>query len=185
MNTQTTIELQLPSQNWTRSNIWERKEGNGSTASVTDTVKTKDLFAFLKGILRTREQTEYIEAQTELDRFSEELSHWVDSVLLPEKWISEGIHPPTAECKNLAKSVILKFHKDFSIYPLRISATVEEGVFIKYINHINKRELSFEVYNDLDIAAIITKGKEIIISMDIPYISDEYLSAIFRIFFER
>ena len=131
-------------------------------------------------------QKKYIlEAKTGLDRFSEELICWVDSVLLPEKWISEGIHPPTVESKKLAKSIILKLYKDFSIYPIRISATVEEGTFIKYINHINKRELSIEIYNDMDIAAIITKGKEIITSMDIPYISDEYFSEIFRIFFER
>lgn len=104
---------------------------------------------------------------------------------ISEEWISEGIHPPTVESKKLAKSVILKLYKDFSIYPIRISATVEEGTFIKYINRINKLELSIEIYNDMDIAAIITKGKEIITSMDILSMSDFiYLINIFQRFKE-
>lgn len=188
MNTTATMESTISRQDWSQylGKNWKKKEGNGSSASIAEVEKkSKDLFIILKGVLNAQKQEKYIEAHTELDRFSEELRHWVDSVLLSEKWISEGIHPPTVECKNLAKSVVLKLYKDFSIYPVRISATVEEGIFIKYINHINKRELSIEVYNDLDTAAIITKEKEIIASMDIQDISDEYFSKIFRIYYEK
>ena len=188
MNTTATMDLPTSSyQDWSQFKNWKKKEGNGSSASIAEVKKeSKDLFVSLKGALTARKQEKYIlETQRELDRFSEELISWVDSVLLPEKWISEGVHPPTVECKNLAKSAIVKFYKDFSIYPTRISATVEEGIFIKYINHANKKELSIEIYNDLDIAALITKGKEIITSMDIPYISNEYFSKIFEIFYER
>ena len=188
MNTTATMESTISRQDWSQylGKNWEKKEGNGSSAEVEKGSKPI-VFGpiILKGGLNAQKQEKYIEAYTELDRFSEELRHWVDSVSLPEKWISEGIHPPTVECKNLAKSVILKFYKDFSMYPISISATIEEGIFIKYINHINKLELSLEIYNDMDIAAIITKGKKIIFSRDIPYISDEYFSEIFGIFYEK
>lgn len=188
----TTAAIEHPTisyQDWSQFKNWKGKEGNGNGLpdSIAEVKKEgKGLFISLKGALTALKQEKYIlKTQTELDRFSEELTSWVDSVLLPEKWIFEGIHPPTIECKNLAKSVVLKLYNDFSIYPVRISATVEEGIFIKYTNHINKRELSIEVYNDLDIAAIITKEKEIIASMDILDISDENFSEIFRIFYEK
>ena len=91
--------------------------------------------------------------------FIVQLNHWVDSVNIPQKWVEEGIHPPTLECRKLAKSVVLQLLKEHQLYPSRISATIEEGVFVNYVNHINKRNLSIEIYNDLDIAAIITRDK--------------------------
>ena len=108
-----------------------------------------------------------------------QLNHWVDSVNIPKKWVEEGIHLPTLECRKLAKSVVLQLLKEHQLYPSRISTTIEEGVFINYINHINKRNLSIEIYNDLDIAAIITRDKEIIISADI---SNEDFAKIIQIF---
>ena len=107
------------------------------------------------------------------------MNHWVDSVNIPQKWVEEGIHPPTLECRKLAKSVVLQLLKEHQLYPSRISATIEEGVFVNYVNHINKRNLSIEIYNDLDIAAIITRDKEIIISADI---SNEDFAKISQIF---
>lgn len=112
----------------------------------------------------------------------EQLNYWVDSINLPSKWVVEGIHPPTSECRVLAKSAILRLLKDYQLFPSRISATIEEGVFVNYINHINKLNLSIEVYNDLDVAAIITRDKEIILSADI---SNENFTDIVQIFYAR
>jgi hypothetical protein len=117
-----------------------------------------------------------------LNPFIEELNSWVDSISLPNKWIVEGIHPPTLECRKLAKVVVLQLLKNYSIYPSRISATIEEGIFINYINHVDRLDLSIEVYNDLDIAAIVTRDKEIIMSADI---ANENFTEIIQIFKAR
>ncbi|MEE8329508.1 MAG: hypothetical protein V3R54_06220 [Thermodesulfovibrionia bacterium] len=113
------------------------------------------------------------------DRLENQISQWIYSVVLPQKWLTEEIVPPTIECKNKAESTALKLYKDFHLHPIRISPSIEEGIFIKYVNHENKKELSIEIYNDLDIAAIITKNNEIIFSRDI---SDESFSEIQRIY---
>lgn len=117
-----------------------------------------------------------------IDLLLRQLEYWVSSASLSQKWINEGLYPPTVECKELAKNIASGLYAEYSLYPIRVSATVEEGVFIKYLNHINKKELSIEIYNDLDIAALVTKGKEIIASKDIV---DESFSEIYRIFQEE
>ncbi len=114
-----------------------------------------------------------------VDRLEYQLSQWIYSTVLPQKWYAEEIAPPTIECKNKAESTVSKLYKDFHLYPIRISASIEEGMFIKYVNHENKRELSIEIYNDLDIAAIITKNSEVILSKDI---ADESFSEVHRLF---
>lgn len=114
-----------------------------------------------------------------VDRLEHQLSHWVYSVARPKKWDAEEIAPPTVECKNKTESTVLNFYKNFQLHPIRISASIEEGIFIKYINHENQKELSIEIYNDLDIAASITKHNEIIFTKDI---SDESFSEVHRVF---
>lgn len=115
-----------------------------------------------------------------IDKLEQQLILWVDSVTLPKRLLSENIAPPTIECKNKAQSIVSNLHKNFSLHPIRISASIEEGIFIKYTNYINQRELSIEVYNDLNVAAIITKNDEIITSRDI---YNESFSEIYKIFY--
>ena len=112
----------------------------------------------------------------------EQLNSWVDSIKLPNKWETEGIRPPTLECRKLAKSVTVRLLKTYRLYPSRVSATIEEGVFINYINHVNRSTLSIEAYNDLDLAAIVTRDKEIILSADI---SDENFKEVIQVFNAR
>lgn len=116
-----------------------------------------------------------------IDKLEHQLMLWISSVTLPKRLLSENIAPPTIECKNQAQATILKLYKDFSLYPIRISASIEEGIFIKYINHKNQRELSIEIYNDSEVAAIVTKYNETIVSRDI---HNESFSEIYKIFYE-
>jgi len=118
----------------------------------------------------------------QLNPFIEQLNYWVDSINLPSKWSVEGIDPPSFACRKLAKAIVIQLLKDYQLYPSRISATIEEGVFINYINHVNKLNLTIEAYNDLEVAAIITRDKEIIFSTDI---SNENLTEIIQIFNAR
>ena len=103
----------------------------------------------------------------EFNPFIEQLNAWIDSTDVPEKWREQEIQSPTFECRTLAKSAVLKLLQENRLYPARISASIEEDIFIGYANHISKVNLSIEVYNSLEIAAIVTKGKEIIKATDI------------------
>lgn len=134
-----------------------------------DTIPDEDIY--IKEFAESSKQT--------IDRLENQISQWIYSVVLPQKWHTEEIAPPTIECKNKAESAALKLYKDFHLHPIRISPSIEEGIFIKYVNHENKRELSIEIYNDLDIAAIITKNNEIIFSRDI---YDESFSEVHKVF---
>lgn len=115
-----------------------------------------------------------------IDKLKHQLILWVDSVTLPKRLISENIAPPTIECKNKAQSIVLKLYENHRLYPIRISASVEEGVFIKYTNYINQRDLSIEIYNDSDVVAIVTRNDETITSRDI---NNESFSEIYKIFY--
>ncbi len=103
----------------------------------------------------------------QLNPMVEQLNHWVDSVSTPMKWITEGVQPPTFECKELTKSVVFSLLKNNKMYPSRVSATIEEGTFVNYFNHVTKVNLALEFYNDLDIAAIATRDKDILLAADI------------------
>ncbi len=148
-----------------RSDVGEQEDRNGWHLSLEGIIEAGKLIGKIK-----------------IDRLLTQLEYWVSSASLSQKRINEGLYPPTVECKELAKNIVSGLYAEHSLYPIRVSATVEEGVFIKYINHINKKELSIEIYNDLDIAALVTKGKEIIASKDIV---DESFSEIYRIFQEE
>ncbi|MGO9613841.1 MAG: hypothetical protein ACLPX5_12500 [Dissulfurispiraceae bacterium] len=142
--------------------------------------RRRELFTLAQGLCEEANSIACnLRAKTTLDPISIELAQWVHSVSLPKKWSDEGIYPPTIDCKNLTRTIVTKLYENYSLYPVRISASVEEGIFLKYLNHSTKRELDIEIYNDFDIAAIITTDKEIIESLDI---ADESFEMAYTIF---
>jgi hypothetical protein len=107
------------------------------------------------------------------DPVVKQLKAWIHSLELPQRWRAEGIAPPNYDCKQLAEKVAEALYKDFSLIPLRIAVSIEEGIYLKY---------KIEVYNDdLDIAAILTENDEIIKSVDI---EEENFSEIVKLFNE-
>ncbi len=102
------------------------------------------------------------------DPVVKQLKGWIHSLELPQRWRTDGIAPPNYDCKKLAGKVTEALYKDFSIIPIRIAVSIEEGIYLKYKNFDNKKVLEIEVYNDnLDIAAILTKNNQVIKSADI------------------
>jgi hypothetical protein len=116
------------------------------------------------------------------DPVVKQLKAWIHSLELPQRWRAEGIAPPNYDCKQLAEKVAEALYKDFSLIPLRIAVSIEEGIYLKYKNFGNNKVLEIEVYNDdLDIAAILTENDEIIKSVDI---EEENFSEIVKLFNE-
>jgi ankyrin repeat protein len=102
------------------------------------------------------------------DPVVKQLSGWIHSLELPQRWRTDGIAPPNYDCKKLAQKVAVALYQDFSLIPIRIALSIEDGIYLKYKNFDNNKVLEIEVYNDnLDIAAILTRNDEIIKSVDI------------------
>ncbi|OGJ90700.1 MAG: hypothetical protein A2487_15305 [Candidatus Raymondbacteria bacterium RifOxyC12_full_50_8] len=101
------------------------------------------------------------------------LENLVSDVALPKTWKTEGLAEPNQDCKQKSKEIIYKLFDEYRILPLRVAASVENGIFFCYKDPVNSaRILSIEVYNDLDVAAVISEGKTIVASFDIE--NDDY-----------
>ncbi len=116
---------------------------------------------------------------TEFDPVSNFLQSQVYDITIPKKWEIDGILSPTIICKEETARIVTKLYKNYKIIPLRVSATIEEGTFLKYKDYNSAKELSIEIYNDLDIAAIITQNNRIIRTIDI---IDENFEEVIKIF---
>jgi hypothetical protein len=116
------------------------------------------------------------------DPVVKQLNGWIHSLELPPRWRTDGIAPPNYDCKKLAREVAEVLYRDFSLVPIRIAVSIEEGIYLKYKNFDNDKVLEIEVYNDnLDIAAILTRDDETIKSVDI---EKEDFSEIVKLFNE-
>ena len=100
----------------------------------------------------------------------------VGSLKLSEKWQKEGVLPPNFQCKKIAKNLLVLLFDRFELMPEKIAPTIEGGIFIKYQNVENDHELIIEVYNDSDIAALISFDKKILGAFDVIDVEHEFTS---------
>ncbi|MCP4336580.1 MAG: hypothetical protein GY679_01880 [Mycoplasma sp.] len=91
----------------------------------------------------------------------------IDNITIPIRWKHEGVSTPNKTCKSLTKKVVDSLFLSYSLEPERIAVSMEGGILVNYINYKNENNLSIEIYNDLDIAAIVTKSKKTIKVMDV------------------
>ena len=108
-----------------------------------------------------------LSAKTSIDPIKNHLNAKIYSIVIPRKWKDKDISPPTIKCKEISTELVIRLYDEYSLIPERVSATIEGGTFLLYIDFISGNNLSIEVYNDLDIAAIITNNKKIIKTFDI------------------
>ncbi len=87
----------------------------------------------------------------------------------PNDWRLKGINPPNIDAKKTAEKVCFNLYDFYSLIPIKITPTKEEGIFIYYKNFNNNRVLLIEVYNNLEIAALVNDEttRNIIYSEDI------------------
>ena len=146
------------------------------TREDTSEVMKQDEELQIAAIYRRQDE---LESSTFIDPILEYLSARVYSIVIPDKWRLEEISAPTIRCKEIGSEIVRKLYKNYSIIPDRVSATVEGGIYLRYEDYRSENSLSIEVYNDLDIAAIVTKKKEILGSFDI---NDQNVEETIRIF---
>lgn len=105
----------------------------------------------------------------EIEDTKSHIFNMLQNIFFPKKWAKQGISEPNMDCKKAAQEVCLQLYKKYGIIPFRLSSTIEEGIWIYYFDPKKNRSLEVEIYNDLDIAALINdeKKKQIIFSQDI------------------
>ncbi len=101
----------------------------------------------------------------------------VDQIILRKRWEVEGIKPPNIFCKNKTKEICISLYDKYDIIPRKVDASIEEGIYVLYLNPRNNKTLEIEIYNDLDVAAIVTDNNinKIISSQDIEQNSFDYI----------
>lgn len=102
-------------------------------------------------------------------------SHWEQKIFkrlsFPRHWETEGIERPNVAAKTHCLALIKKLFAEYQLIPSNILPSIEEGIGIRYDNSAawEDRSMLIEVYNDLDIALIVTDniGKETIYREDV------------------
>lgn len=88
---------------------------------------------------------------------------------LPLKWLEKGITEPNIASKQKTRDICFFLYEKHQIIPSKIVPSKEEGVTIIYKNYDHNRSLFIEVYNNLEVAALVNDDlkKEIIAGDDI------------------
>jgi hypothetical protein len=94
-----------------------------------------------------------------------------EQLYFPMEWEEEKISKPNLVSKQTALIVCKSLFDTYCLMPDKISPTKEEGVFMRfdYSSGKTKKSLIIEVYNTLEIAAIVTNNdtKEVVFNIDI------------------
>ncbi len=84
----------------------------------------------------------------------------------PKEWELENIAKPSISCRQRTADIAINLLKKFELHPDRVRANIEEGITLYYKNYENDKELILEVYNTLEMAALVNKDKKIIRCID-------------------
>jgi len=77
----------------------------------------------------------------------------INDIKTPHHWLHNRIAAPTDACKKLTLEVCNYIFKTYNLLPAMIASTVEEGIYLQFRK--NTKSLVIEIYNDLEIAAIV------------------------------
>lgn len=84
----------------------------------------------------------------------------------PKEWELENIAKPSISCRQRTADIAINLLKKFELHPDRVRANIEEGITLYYKNYENDKELILEVYNTLEMVALVNKDKKIIRCID-------------------
>jgi len=76
------------------------------------------------------------------------------------RWKDDGIQEPVASCKEKAVSLAMSIYDEFSILPIRLAPSVEEGVMLTFRG--SGKSLLIELYNSGEAVGLISEGKVIL-----------------------
>lgn len=103
------------------------------------------------------------------DPIYEDIKNKIYHLSFPNRWEKDGIAKPNIHSKEETVKVCRHLFDEYELIPFRIVPTKEGGLTVLYEDFSNNRSLIIEIYNDLDIAALVNdnKNKSVISSVDI------------------
>jgi hypothetical protein len=110
---------------------------------------------------------EMVNAETKVDSIAYDLFSRVILTKLPQRWREDGVVPPNHNAKQKGAELVSFLYNKFSMIPIKIGATVEGGIFLKFNSLYSGNDIAIEIYNDLDVAALVTRNKKPILAIDI------------------
>lgn len=81
-----------------------------------------------------------------------------EDLIFPDRWLSEGIASPNLASKKKSFEICQFIFFQRKIFPSKIASTKEEGIYLSYI--ADNKSLIIEVYNNLEVAAIVTNNEK-------------------------
>lgn len=87
---------------------------------------------------------------------------------LPAIWVNEkDVDPPNSVAKQKANRIAVHISEKHGLLPMRVGASIENGLMLTYVVGSPQYVIKIEVYNDSDVAGVISLNKEIIDAIDI------------------
>lgn len=100
----------------------------------------------------------------------------------PKEWELENIAKPSISCRQRTADIAINLLEKFELHPDRVRANIEEGITLYYKNYENDKELILEVYNTLEMAALVNKDKKIIRCINFEKEDDANFNEIIQLF---
>lgn len=150
-----------------------KEMGDGTARTkIKETEKVEWRFLFGNELLHAsdlpaRALSLYEERKQKSDAIIAHLEQLLYASPFLKEWVENGINKPTPLCKRRALNIAGKIFSNHSLLPTRVAFSVEEGIMLVYFDSKKKCSLKIEAYNTLEIAALITKDKEIVRSIDV------------------
>ena len=79
---------------------------------------------------------------------------------IPPNWRYENIAGPSILCRDKTETVIYALKKNYNLKPINIEAILGDSLIVSYFNENNFNTLRIEIYNNLEISALIINEKE-------------------------
>lgn len=116
------------------------------------------------------------EANSQLEDFRNALEgqchQMIEASPFPVDWADEGIQRPSSESKDIAISYIKQILNQIRIMPVRVSNSVEEGVFFRYYKEEEFSTVDIEVYNNGEAAGTLCQQRSVVKAINIESFDD-------------
>lgn len=86
-----------------------------------------------------------------------------DNIVFPDSWGSEGVARPNVASKSRSFEICKQILLNHSLLPNKIAPTKEEGVYLSYEDKVRNKSLIIEVYNNLEVAAVVINNQKKVI----------------------
>lgn len=83
-----------------------------------------------------------------------------EKINFPIAWEQEGVEKPNLASKSRAFDICKAIFFEYNFLPNKVAPTKEVGIYLSYENKSQSKSLIIEIYNNLEVAAIVTNNSK-------------------------